>query len=612
MLRRLATLIGLPPGAGILFSRPTRRRLLLSLAGSVLTALLDMLGVAALVPLVALVTEQPTGTGVLGVINDLLGGEATSTQLAIVVSATMVAAFTLKGLLSIAFRWWQIGFVAGQEQQTASTLLRAFLAAPYALHLRRGLPDILRSLNDAVGATYSQVVVGAVSMAAEAVTIAGLTLVLTITNPVAAIVAFAYFGLAAGLLTRRLRQPTIEAGQQALQAGMAVFTAASAAIGGVKEIQVSHTGEEFARRFDVAKQTMAGTHRRQVFFGELPKYLLETVFVLGLAAMAVTVFATAQGDAAIAGLVVFLAAGTRMLPSLVRLLASLSAVRSGMPAVRLLVDELHDLHTPERLDPPARPLPPGDLHISGLCFTYPGAIRPVLRDIDLHVPHGSSVALVGPSGAGKSTLVDILLGLQSPSSGSLRVGDHDVAADPAPWQVAIGYVPQDPYWLEDSIAANVAFGVPHDEIDLVAVDRALRRAQLSEVVAALDDGVHTSIGHLGSRLSGGQRQRLAIARALYGRPQMIVLDEATSALDNATERLVTDAIEALHGDVTLVVVAHRLSTVRHTDTLIYLRDGQIAASGTFDEVRRDDADFARLVELGRLDPDTSRDGGAET
>jgi ABC-type multidrug transport system fused ATPase/permease subunit len=314
------------------------------------------------------------------------------------------------------------------------------------------------------------------------------------------------------------------------------------------------------------------------------------------------VFATEGGRSAVPILALFLAAGTRMLPCLVRLIAALSAISVGLPAMRMVVADLHEFPAPAVLPgPPTDRAPVGTLTVENLTFRYPDTTEPVVRDVSFEVPHGSSLAIVGPSGSGKTTLVDLLLGVHTPTSGRVTVDGRPIQEFLAEWQTGVAMVPQDVFWIDDTLAANIAFGVPVEERDPARLEGAVQRAQLAELVASLPNGVETPVGERGLRISGGQRQRVGIARALYGDPQLIMLDEATSALDNETEHKVASTIAALHGDVTMIVVAHRLSTVRHCDQLIYMEDGRIEGRGTFDEVRAANAAFARLVELGSLD-----------
>ncbi len=242
-----------------------------------------------------------------------------------------------------------------------------------------------------------------------------------------------------------------------------------------------------------------------------------------------------------------------------------------------------------------------ELLVDDVSYTYPGGMAAVLSGVDLAIPAGASVALVGGSGAGKTTLVDVILGLHPPAEGRVLVDGTSIDEDLAAWQRSIGFVPQDVYLLDDTLRANIAFGEPDELIDDERVRSSIRLAQLEEHVATLPEGLETRVGERGTRLSGGQRQRLGIARALYRQPTVLVLDEATSALDNETERRVTDVIRALHGAVTVIVVAHRLSTVMNCDQIVFLEAGRISATGSFDEVRRQSEAFDHLVELGTLD-----------
>lgn len=240
------------------------------------------------------------------------------------------------------------------------------------------------------------------------------------------------------------------------------------------------------------------------------------------------------------------------------------------------------------------------LRLENVSFTYPGAISEAVRDVSLTVPFGQSLALVGKSGSGKSTLVDIMLGLMQPSSGALFIDDIPMSEALLSWRSRVGYVPQQVALFDSTIANNVALSWNNDEIDEDRVRRALERAQLLSVVEARDGGIWASVGEGGMSLSGGQRQRLGIARALYAEPLVLVMDEATSALDTATEAAVTRAVNALSGEVTVVVVAHRLATIRESDQVCFMRDGAVAAHGTFDEVVVAEPEFAEQAALAGL------------
>lgn len=241
-----------------------------------------------------------------------------------------------------------------------------------------------------------------------------------------------------------------------------------------------------------------------------------------------------------------------------------------------------------------------ELLVQDVRFRYPGTAEDVLSEVSLRIPAGGSFALVGASGAGKSTLLDLVLGLHQMQEGDLVVDGESVLARLPDWQRSIGLVPQDVFLLDDTIAANVAFGVPPAAIDRDRVQQSLERAQLKDFVENLPAGPETIVGERGARISGGQRQRIGIARALYIEPELLVLDEATSALDNETEARIAQTITALSGELTILVVAHRLSTIRNCDEIAFIEHGQITATGTFDGLRLTSPAFARLVSLGEL------------
>jgi ABC-type multidrug transport system fused ATPase/permease subunit len=371
----------------------------------------------------------------------------------------------------------------------------------------------------------------------------------------------------------------------------------------VKELQIRNNADHFLSEFANARSDFGWARRRSAFVSELPRYFLEIVFMTGFALLAVVLFARSSTGEALSLLAFVVATGFRILPSVARLLGGYNGIRIGLPALSLVLD---DVKLARRLPPvpqtsTARLSLRRELSVEHMSFRYPGTQRDVLEDIDLRIPAGSTVALVGSSGAGKSTLADVLMGLHRPTAGRVAVDGVDIRTDITAWQRSIGMVPQEVYILDASLRANVAFGDAPDAVDGRRLSTALNRAQLDDLIRELPNGVDTIVGERGGRLSGGQRQRIGIARALYLEPSVLVLDEATSALDSETERRITETIESLHGQMTVVVIAHRLSTVRKCDMLLYLEQGRIAAAGTFESVTAESPAFARLVKLGSLD-----------
>ncbi|WP_310529784.1 ABC transporter ATP-binding protein [Nocardioides sp.] len=592
-----------------LFDASTRRKLLLAIVGSTLIALAEVTAVALVLPLMALILGQEDGS-IVPRLRDLLGGPSDG-ALAATLGGAVLVSFVLKALLSLSVRWWTLGLINTESARSAGNLLRYYLYAPMSLHVHRGTADLLRMINDAQGAVFGSVVAGWMSIATEAITMIAMVTVLLIVAPLPTLVVVTFFGLFGWLTQRLIRDRALDNGERLMVSSYLSSRAALHALGGVKEIKLRNEQEMFVDDYMVHRLSIGETGRSTAFLADLPKYTMEILFVLGVAVMTVASFASTAPEGALAQLAVFVVAGFRVLPSSVRLISSLNVVRAGLGALDLVLGDLVQAknYVPHAAPPATTRLPfSKDLVFDDVSFRYLDADRDVLDGIDLHIPAGTSLALVGTSGAGKSTLVDLLLGLQRPTSGQILADGVDIGGRLPEWQANISMVPQDVYLLDNSLRENIHFALANDsardEELMVAVDQ----AQLGDLLAEMPDGLDTPVGERGTRLSGGQRQRVGIARALFRRPQLLVLDEATSALDNETERRVTSTIESLHGNVTVVVVAHRLSTVRRCDQIAFLEAGRIAALGTFEEVRRGNSTFAHLVELGTLDePDSAND-----
>ncbi|HLV03692.1 ABC transporter ATP-binding protein [uncultured Georgenia sp.] len=589
--------------ARVLFSRRTRRRFVWALVGSAVAALAEAAAIFAILPLMQLLTGSGTDQSVLGLLDRALGG-VSEERLAVVLAVLVFAVFLAKGIFAIAFRWWVLGFMFEQESQTSVTLLRYYLTAPYGLHLRRNSADLLRTMNDAVAGTYQQVVVGVVNIFSELMIILAIGVALLVTAPGPAVLLLVYFALAGYAFYRLVRPTATRAGEQLLASWFTIYQGAMHAIGGLKEITIRQKTDFFLARYVSGRRELAGAQRTAVFFGEIPKYVFELLFIFGIALMTVFIFATEASAAALSLLGLFAVAGFRILPSAVRVLSSLNVARLGRPSLDVVVADLTAaaaVRTPDGPRPPVEPLRLTDrVEVRDVTFTHAGGTEPVLRDVSFTVPAGRAVALVGASGAGKSTMIDLLLGLHRPARGTITVDGVPIHERLASWQTALGLVPQDVYLLDDTLRANIAFGEADEEVDEERLERAVARAQLEELIAELPEGLDTTVGERGVRLSGGQRQRIGIARALYPEPELLILDEATSALDNETERRISQTVQGLHGQVTILIVAHRLSTVRRCDSIVFLKSGRVEAIGTFDELRAANADFAHQVELGSL------------
>lgn len=593
--------LGLPRGIGILLDRRTRLRLVLAVSLGLVIAALEVVALAAILPLMTLLQDPTAHSRAVTIVGDAIGTHDAN-HLAIAFAIIVLGLYVVKAFANIAYQWWQVGFIQHEQVKTARLLFDHYLRAPYAFHLRRTTADLVSTMNDAVGQVYVSVVNASLMALADLLTIVAIMVTLLVIMPLPTLAAVGYF-LSAALLFQRWAKPrSLAYGRAQIEGSIGIFRAATEGLGNVKLVLLRATQPYFVGRYTTARTLQVEAQRRAGFITALPKHILEVLFVVGIGVMTGLVLLQGSGPSALTSVALFAAAGFRTLPSIVRFLGSMNSMRVG----RFSVDKvLADVN--EALATVVDPADEGsaitfrrEVGARSVSYTYPASSTEVLHTVDLTLPFGSSTALVGPSGAGKSTLVDLLQGLLDPTHGQILVDGMDIRTSLQSWRRQVGSVPQDVVLIEGSLRQNVAFGLPQEEIDDQAVLDALQQAQLGDLINGLPDGIDTAVGERGSRLSGGQRQRLGIARALYGSPPLLVFDEATSALDNETEHRITQTLAELRGRTTLVVVAHRLSTVRHCDRIVYLEEGRLEAIGTFDELSTTHAAFARLVALGQL------------
>jgi ABC-type multidrug transport system fused ATPase/permease subunit len=589
----------LPPGIHRIIDRPLAVRLALMVVGSIVLGLGDMLGVAIVLPLMEVIIGGDYSP-LLSTISRMLG-DPPRDRLAITLALLMTASFILKSAFGLAFRWWMRAVTAEAEVRAATEMFTKVMSAPYWLHRSRSIPEVLRAVYESAGFAYGYVglVLGILT---ELVTIGGLAVTLLLLMPVPTVAAAVYFGLATWLLYTATKRRVAELAERLLAVGLRINQTVLQSVNGFREMRLHGLARGAVATFQADKRTSAYYSRLIAFFSELPKYALDLVFFVGVAGLVAVVFSTSTPSQGLGMIAVFVAAASRILPSLVRLTASFSGLKASRPGVQVFLYEhlLMDKWERESLAPSTGHFDRGPIEFQDVHFAYPSTWIPVLKGIDVVIQPGQTVAVVGSSGAGKTTLVDILLGLLTPQAGQVVVAGKSIADDPVAWRRQVAAVPQDIFILDDTLERNVTMSDGSEPVDQARLQRAIERSQLEDVIAELADGLHTRVGERGSRLSGGQRQRLGIARALYREPDVLVLDEATSALDNETEYRVTETLRNLQGQMTIVVVAHRLSTVKHCDLLLFLSEGKVAASGTFAEVERTNEEFARLVQLGNL------------
>ncbi len=580
---------------------PVKTKLVVSIIGAFVVSLLEIFGVMATYPLLLVASGQSLETGILGTISNIIG-TSDRQQLILVLAIIIVLAFAGKALFTIGFRWWQIGFINSMERSARVNLLSLYLDSSYKEHKKRELSKVHTNLVTAISQSYGQTIFSFLSFMTGILTVILMFAVILVISPEVAIFAILLFAGVGYLIPAILRKKLSKISQKLTDADYLAWYSSMPALSAFREMRLFGVADNFVDKYDNAAQLRARANREQTVINELPKNIIEIVFVLSIAALATYMFATRSQAEAVATMGAFSVAAVRIMPALNSVIASLNGVRAGSAGVAIINKEISYFRQHQRYSQvDSRGIDfDGDILVDKVSFQYSAADRSVLDNISLTIPARKTVAFVGSSGSGKSTLVDIILGMLEPTKGYVACGKQRIDADIKSWHRQLGVVPQSVYVLPGNLKENVAFGLNPDEIDADRVQEALDYAELGDLVASLPRGIDEDLGQDGGRLSGGQRQRLGIARALYRNPKLLVLDEATSALDNKTEHKITQTIERLSGEMTIIMVAHRLSTIKKADIIFYMKDGKVVNRGTFEELAAINHEFKELVELGKL------------
>lgn len=578
------------------------------------SALLDLLGILliGLVGALAVTTvqSQPAPHTVQW-IADQLGLNGVSDQGLVVVFAGAAAVVLLtKSILSSYLTRRVFKFLANRQALVSARLAKELLSRPLSVIQERSSQETSFALIGGANAATVQLLGQLVIAVSELALLLVLGVALLVLNPVVALSAIIFFALVAFALQRTMGGWASRVGTEMARADIASFGAIQEALGAYREISISDRRSLYVDRIQELRWQAARVSADSQFMAMFPKYMFEVALVVGGFVLAGVLFATQDSVAAVGTLALFLAAATRVMPSLLRLQGSALGMRTAAglaePTLALSADLGHptDAFTESPLPEIIRariqrgnPTFEPTVDLKAVTVRYPKSPLPALEGVSLSVRAGQAVALVGRSGAGKSTLADVILGVIDPETGSVRLGGVDPHDCVARWPGAVAYVPQEIVLANGSIRDNVALGLPTAAIDDDLVWSALRSAHLADYLKSQRDGLDTRIGEGGLRLSGGQRQRLGIARALYAKPRLLVLDEATSALDAETEHAITETMRSMEGQVTRILVAHRLSSVRGADLVVFLDGGRVAAVGTFEEVAEAVPEFRTQAEL---------------
>ncbi len=568
-----------------------RKRAGLLLIMMIIMALLDVIGVASILPFVSVLTN-PSLIQTNVILNNMfhytsMFGIETNQDflfvLGVLVFLLLIISLAFKALTTYA----QVRFTLMREHSIGKRLIEGYLNQPYSWFLSRHSADLGKTILSEVGTIVGSGIEPLMELIARGMTAIALITLLFVTDPKLTFVVGFSLGVAYLIIFYIVRKYLNRTGEKRFVNNQLRFEAVSEMFSAAKEVKVGGLEETYIKLFSNSAKIFAKTQASSLIISQLPRFILEAVAFGGI--LLIILYAIAQAGSfsnALPVVSLYVFAGYRLMPALQKIYSSFTSLTFVGPSLKKLHHDLKSLEPFNENQEQGVLTFNKTIVLKNIHYNYPNASRTALKNINLTILAKSTVGLVGATGSGKTTTVDIILGLLVAQKGTLEVDGKVITKQNArAWQRSIGYVPQHIYLSDDTVAANIAFGVEPKDINLTAVLKASKIANLHNfVIDELPKQYQTTIGERGVRLSGGQRQRIGIARALYHNPKVLILDEATSSLDNLTEKAVMDSVNNLSKDITIILIAHRLSTVKKCDNIFLLEKGELKNKGTFEEL----------------------------
>ncbi len=543
-------------------------------------AFVELVGVSAVMPLIDVAMKpELIGEKWYFVSISRYTGITDANQMIVLLAVVLIVIYILKNSYVTIMCSLQYRFIYNNQQRLSVRMVESYMQQDYLFHVSRNVAEFQRNIVNDVNGFYT-VTLNALQFLAEFSVSVVLVAFLLVQDWVSTLAVASLLFLFMGFFTLFVRKVLVRIGEESRQAYFLVTKWLLQAFSGIKEIKVANKERFFITNYDKHYRDRARIQRQQSMLTYLPKPVMETVCICSLMIAMIIKIVVVKSDITsfVTTLSVFAVAAFRMLPSFNKITGYISGMMFNKPSIDAVYNDLREIEqlmarrTADHEDTVKVKLGTA-IRLDRVSFRYPKAEKWILKNASLEISKNTSVALIGASGAGKTTAADLILGILEPQEGAVMIDGTDIRRCMTSWHEDVGYIPQTIYLMDDSIRANIAFGIPEAEIDDDAVEKALQEAQLDRFVHTLSEGAGTVIGDRGVKLSGGQRQRIGIARALYRNPSVLILDEATSALDNETEKEVMEAIDGLHGTRTLIVIAHRLSTIKKCDRIYEVENG---------------------------------------
>ena len=585
-----------------IFDNRTRIQIILIFGIMILSAVLETAGVGLVLPFLKLLLD-PTAFETdrrLHILYSFFGSK-NSTDFIILICVCIVLFYLIKNIILLGLNYLQLRFMFSKRSSLGKKVFHSYLQLPYSFHLQHNTAELQRNIAFEVPKVFSFVQAGLKFCSEGSILICVIALLFWV-NPTMIAFGVAIFGSISGVFFLFFRNHIKMLAKKVLDSQLAVGKAFLEGIGAIKEVKISGKEAFFPDRYYKSMMINARANWQNSTLGQTPRFLLEVAAVASFMAT-VIIFRDANSGLdqnLLPTLGVFAVGVLRIIPAFSQLVTQANILNFTAVGVDVVYAALREL---EEENGRYKEVKNGtinfekEIYIQNISYSFQKSEKEVLKDVSLTIPIGHSIGFVGPSGAGKSTLVNVIMGMLRAQRGNVLVDGNDIFDDIGCWHKIIGYIPQSIYLLDANIRENVAFGLEKKDIDDSRVQEAVEVAQFTEVVNQLPEGLETLVGENGVRLSGGQRQRLGIARALYHQPKILVLDEATSALDNETEKEVSRAIDRLSGYKTLIIIAHRLSTVKKCNCIYFMKNGMVVDSGSFEELISKNTEFKKMADI---------------